>query len=159
MGNMSIPSGTHPTSMTGYSPIPEGRYHCMIVDVLHTTSRNGKPYDRLKLQILAGEQPNQEGKTFTNSLFYKEDHGGYVEGEIHIRWAWATGVLKEGQSIDFYPDMLRGKQIIVEVVRQKDSQFSEVADRGFSVWTLDSPEVASVPKAKLDEPIDGDDYL
>ena len=136
-----------------------GTYHCQILGTRTITTKTSKLCDVIDLEVLAGTEPGQEGNRITCFLTRRDGVGDAQWSDGHIRWAWATGVLKEGQSIDFYPDMLRGKQIIVEVVRQKDSQFSEVADRGFSVWTLDSPEVASVPKAKLDEPIDGDDYL
>ena len=159
MGNIGLNYDADPNRMNGFSPIAEGRYHCLIIDVVSGMCRNGSPYDRIKLQILAGEQPDQEGKTLNNTLFYKEKNGGFTESDAHVRWAWAAGLLKPGQSIDFTPSMLRGRQVIVEVVRQKDSEFSEVAQRGYSVWPLDSPDVANVPKAKMDAPLDGDDYL
>ncbi len=159
MGNIGLNHDADPNKMNGFSPIEEGRYHCMILDVVSGMCRNGKPYDRLKLMILAGEQPGQEEKTLNTSLFYKEKNGGYTESDAHVRWAWAAGLLKPGENIDFTPSMLRGKQVIVEVVQQKDSQFSEVAQRGYAVSTLDSPEVASVPKAKIAPPYEGDDYL
>lgn len=62
MGNLSLPTNTKPEDISGYTPITEGRYHCLIVDVQSGMTKTGKPYDRVKLQILGGEHPVKSRK-------------------------------------------------------------------------------------------------
>lgn len=152
MGTLYITPDSAPEDINGYSPITEGRYHCIIIDVQSSTTRTGKPYDRLRLQILNGEQPDQEGKTLMQSLFYKEDHGRYVESDAHTKWAWAAGLLRPGTQLDFSPQMLCGRQVIVTVVRQREGSYSEVGDRGYAVWPVGHKDVAGVPLGELETP-------
>ena len=159
MGNLSLPTNTKPEEISGYTPITEGRYHCLIVDVQSGMTKTGKPYDRVKLQILAGEQPGQEQKTLNQTLFYKEEHGQFVESDAHARWAWAAGLLQPGKNIDFSPEMLSGTQVIASVVKQKNSDYCEVDERGYAVWPVGHAQVAGVPLGTLAAPVDGDDFL
>lgn len=141
---------------TERSPIPKGLYHCIIVDVTGGTSRNGTPYDRLKLEILTGEHLDQERKTLYQCIFYQKDGDRHVETNAHVRWAWAAGILHPGETIDFNPGMLRGKQVIVRVVPQKDPNYSEVGDRGYAVWLMGNEDVANVPTLTLPKPFGSD---
>lgn len=68
----------------------------------------------------------------------------------------AAGILHPGETIDFNPGMLRGKQVIVRVVPQKNSDYNEVDDRGYAVWLIGDEEVASVPKLTLPKPFESD---
>ena len=160
MGSMYLPPDSNPEAITGINPITEGRYHCMIVDVQQGTTKNGKPYDRLKLQILNGEQPDQEGKSLNQTLFYNEaENGMFVESDAHKKWAWAAGLLKPGVALDFRPAMLCGTQVIVNIVRQKDGKFSEVDERGYAVWPVGHRDVANVPLGKIEAPVDDYTYI
>ena len=158
MGTLYITPDSAPESLNGYSPITEGRYHCIVVDVQSSLTRTGKPYDRLRLQILAGEQPGQEGKMLTQALFYNEERGRYVESDAHTRWAWAAGLLHPGVQLNFTPRMLSGRQVIATIVRQRDGTYSEVGDRGYAVWPVGHRDVAGVPLGQVNSPADYDDF-
>lgn len=139
------------------SPIPKGLYHCIIMDVTSgTTRKSGIPYDRLTLEVLTGEHPGQQNKKFSQLLFYQKVGDRQVETNAHVRWAWAAGILHPGETIDFNPGMLRGKQVIVRVVPQKNTDYNEVDDRGYAVWLIGNEDVANVPTLTLPKPFESD---
>ena len=157
MAKMGLHSDPH--EMDGYKPIAEGRYHAMITDVNDQREpRPGKDAnsapkcsDMLTLEILAGECPGMEGKTLRCFLSLKKEKGEWVETEIHTRWAWAAGILDQDKEIDFYPSMLTGREVIVEVVN--DGKYVNVGGYGYNVWRVGDDCVRGGPTAAAPQPV------
>lgn len=149
MGNMVIDDGFDYKSVTGFTPIPEARYHVLIIDVndKREPNKNGKVSDILELEILAGEAPGQERKRVKLYLNLQLQNGAWVETDIHKRWAFAAGLFKASRSINFTPRMLAGRDVVVYLVQ--NGNFSNVGNYGADVWATDDIDVAGVPKGSL----------
>ena len=157
MGALSIPKGKRGDEINGYDPVKPGKYHCIITNVETKQTQAGKNYDLLTLEVLNGDTPGQEGKMLRQSLWCDEKTN--QEGEAHIRWAWAAGILHENQTIDFRPDMLGGCQVIIQVVQteRNGKTYTEIGNRGYDVWPLDHPETQGVPRGNVAKPYSAGD--
>jgi len=151
---MELGQNENPNEITGFTPMEPGRYHVEIKDVdsrREITERNGKARcaDVLTLRVLAGEVMGMEGKELRVFIDLVQDKttGQFTEGEGHKRWAYAAGLLNKGQRIEFRPDMLRGCDVIVNVVKDDKGKYANVGSFGFDVWRVGDPDLAGVPTA------------
>lgn len=145
---MKIPAGEKPSNLSSMPSNVKvaGTYHVSIVDVKQSETKNGSIVDRIVLEVLAGTDPFQVNARASASLFRNPCSGDEQWSNAHIRWAWATGLLSEGEDIHFDPSMLIGRECIASI--EPADKYANVTSRGDDVWRLDSPEVSSVPKAQ-----------
>lgn len=162
MGRVTLPADKRPEEITGFEALPEGRYHTIVTDVqAGKETKNGKRYDQLTLQVLAGEKSGQENKKIWQSLFYKEENGLWVEGDAHVRYAWAAGLLKPGQTLDLRPEDFGGTQFIIQVMETEynGKKTTQIGNFGFDVWPVGHPDVANVPLGKFQSAGVGNDVF
>ena len=125
-----------------------GTYHCQILGTRTITTKTSKLCDVIDLEVLAGTEPGQEGNRITCFLTRRDGVGDAQWSDGHIRWAWASKLIEPGgPDIDFKPELLQGREVICDCEINKQNRAS-VAGFGDAVYRVDSPEVASVPKAR-----------
>ena len=116
-----------------------GTYHCIVLGSRTITTKANKLCDVLDLEVQSGTEPGQEGNRVTCFLTRKDGVGDDQWSDGHIRWAWAAKLLE--------PGLLQGCEVVCDVEIDKQNR-ARVAGFGDAVYRLDSPEVASVPKAR-----------
>lgn len=126
-----------------------GTYHCLILGTRTFTKKtDNKLCDAVDVEVLAGTEPDQKECRATAFLNRRDGVGDDQWSEAHIRWAWAAKLLEPGgPDIDFKPELLSGHEVVCDVEISKQNQ-ARVAGFGDAVYRVDSPEVASVPKAR-----------
>lgn len=124
----------------------EGKYHVQVIEVRPGETKNGRVYDSITVEVLAGTAPSEVGKRASVTLFRNDGFGDDRWTDGYKRWAWAVGLLQKGQSIDFDPQMLTGGNCVVTVVLDAERKYANIGNRGDDVWHVSHPEVAGVPK-------------
>lgn len=132
------------------TPIAPGRYHVRIIDVDDSRmTPSGKLVNRtaVNFAILAGTVPTEVGKVLNQSFWYDNDTG--APSQALIRLVMAGGLLQPGQQreIALETELVNLEFVIGTDQWQKDGKTRwGIANRGCDIWSLDHPEVASVPR-------------
>lgn len=128
-----------------------GTYHCVILKVREITRNDGSVSDKLELEVLNGTEPNQTGNRAECWLNRCDGVGDAQWSESYQRWAWATKLLEPGgPEIEFNPNMMEGLEVVCSIFVNEKNKSARVSGYSCDVWRVDSPEVATVPKSKVD---------
>ena len=129
----------------------DGTYHCQILTVRTITTKKGSLCDVIDVEVLNGTEPNQNGNRATCFLTRRDGVGDDQWSDGHTRWAWAAKLLEPGgPEIEFDPKMLEGYEVVCHIAVNEQTKRANVSGFGSDVWRVDSPEVATVPKSKVD---------
>jgi len=150
---------TRPEDIQGKPQPVAGKYHVQITECNDSRVRkDGTPLHNtiFQLEVLDGTVPGQVGKEMP--WFVRLGENGEETDEycgIIGRLCLATGLIAgKGQSgyipggRDVQPEEFAGQQCVIEWEEwsSKGKHGFQVANRGLAVWSVDSPEIADVPK-------------
>jgi hypothetical protein len=128
-----------------------GKYHVLITHAKDPTDKFFAVV--LECEVLAGTVPGQEGKAVT--VFLNMSDAGEETAEYCAkcsRWCMAAGLIGGGQAErEISATELEGCQVVIEVIEFKSKKMASgkdtgIGEFGLAVWSVDNPEVASVPK-------------
>lgn len=156
MAKLNMELNVNPSEIKGTNVPEPGIYYVQIVDVDDRRIPTDKGFvaDKLKLEILSGTVIGQENKFVYQSIFLRPNKSGVLEEtDLHLRWAWAAGLVTPGQSIDFQPRMLSGKCVVIQVDKDKSGRYTNITSGGYDVWRPDHSDVKLVPKIDVPQPV------
>ena len=128
-----------------------GKYHVLITHAKDPTDKFFAVV--LECEVLAGTVPGQESKAVT--VFLNMSDTGEETAEYCAkcsRWCMAAGLIGGGQAErEISASELEGCQVVIEVIEFNSKKTTSgkdtgIGEFGLAVWSVDNPEVASVPK-------------
>jgi hypothetical protein len=128
-------------------PMP-GKYHVL----LQSVDENDPKIVAVDYEILSGTVNGQEGRTGRERIFRHEKDSMSVSKRL-VMFALASGLTsldamvqakQGGKKMAIDLQQAEGRQICVELMKDKTGQFTNWSYRG--IWACDAPESADIPK-------------
>jgi hypothetical protein len=134
-------------------PLP-GIYHVVVKTTDDSRTKvktaSGVAGTKVELEVLAGTVPGQEGREIEH-VFWLDENGN--ETEKHVRFCMALGLIQPGTTRDFdFDSEAPGRQCVVRLEevegkgKSAGKKFLQIGNFGLDVWSVNHPEVATVPK-------------
>lgn len=132
----------------------EGTYHFIVTNMdAQPHDKDGNPIDGLqvKMEVLAGTNPDQKGKIVETTLYRGRDSdkdGGEMARRKLTRLMVALGgAHSPGGRGSIDPALSVGRQIVVKIAKNKGKNDKEYFDINYSdIYHIDDPAIANCPK-------------